>query len=133
MLLSPINFQLQYNSSSGYSKNNEYFYFVSGVNASSSMAINLPEGAYLDHITIYYYDDSSNNLDFSLSKTNITQTSFSTLATYTTIGASSSLKFTSLNANENIAVNNTYTLSVYCSNWDGYNTRIKGVKVYYKE
>ena len=136
MLLSPINFQLSHNSSVGYLKSSEYFYFDSGVSASANMAINLPEGAYLDHITIYYYDNSSNNLVFWLMKTDLTQTGSSILGSYTTQVNSSSLNFVSLNANEYISANNTYILSIFDANgsdWDGYNTRIKGVKVYYKE
>jgi len=134
MLLSPVNFEKSNSNSYSYQKSNDVFYIGSGVNASSNMAINLPEGVYLDHITIYYYDNSSNDLSFSLQRTDLTANGvFNVIDSYTTIGNSSSLSFVSLYANETVVANNSYVFKVSAIPWDGYNTRIAGLKVYYKE
>ena len=135
MVLSPVNFVRQFNNNVNYVRDNSEFYYNSGVNEAVYMPINLPVGAYLDHIVIYYVDNSSSyNLYFSLNKTELNNSGvYTALDSYTTSGTSSSLKTQTLSANETVNSNYSYTVEVVGNPWDGYDTRIIGVKVYYKE
>ena len=134
MVLSPINFGVEYSDAGDFARNYNSFYIYSGIDGNAFMAINLPEGAYLDHIDIYYIDNSSSDdLYFGLFKTNLTDGNFTISDSYTTSGSSASIVSHTLYANDTVSTGYSFSVVVRGTPWGGYNTRVVGVKVYYKE
>jgi len=133
MVLSPVNALPSSNSTSIF-KNEGYVNCSYSSSGEIFFPINLPEDAYLDYVTVFYVDNSSNNLDFELSTKGITNSYYSTVDSYTTIGTSSSFRFVSLNAQQYIGTNNCFAISIRpdgSDTWSG--MMILGIKVYYKE
>ncbi len=94
--------------------------------------VQLPHGAQINSITVYYTDNSNVNLSITLIK-EFYSPGFQSIKTFATNGNSSTpIEET---ANFNHTVNNEnggYFIRVYCANWNESGSKIiKGVKIYY--
>lgn len=116
-----------------------YFSSVGGGQASMSLPLSLPQRAQITGVDVYCYDNSAEDLTFTLlAETNTTTNSFVTLAAATTTGSSSAMQkipLTLAGPNSNRLVQNemySYLLSAYCLNWPAGNSlRIKSVVIRY--
>lgn len=106
-------------------------YVYSGSEAMSA-PVHLPQGAVVTSFRVYFYDNSTSNLEVSLAYIPATG-AYYTLAEVDSIGLSgySNRTTTSINYPTIDNVGRTYHIRAWCDTWDGSNLRIMGVLVTY--
>jgi hypothetical protein len=96
--------------------------------------ISLPHGARLTTMTVYFKDESSENISISLDREALTGGGFSPVANIQTTGDDAAWRSASLELEGHIVDNDNYGyyLRVFVSNWDADGTKaVKGVKIEY--
>lgn len=96
--------------------------------------ISLPHGARLTNMTVYFKDESDENLSISLNREDLNFGVFSPVAQITTSGDDAGWRNDSLELENHVVDNDNYGyfIRVFVSNWDVDGTKaIKGVKIEY--
>lgn len=95
--------------------------------------VHLPQGAVVTEFTVYYYDNSSQDMSVTLFLQRLTGNSYATMArveTSDTPGYDNDT--TTTIANETIDnTDKSYLVSAYCNSWDGSNLKVKGAVISY--
>jgi hypothetical protein len=98
-------------------------------------AVQLPDGATVTKFRVYFYDNSSQNLDISLYYQGLTFGGYGTMATVITSGATTAYTYLETTSITDPVIDNIsrgYLIWVYpMSTWDGFNLRVKGASIYY--
>ena len=98
--------------------------------------INLPVGALITDVYVYYRDNTSDNYKISIFRSDITQASWMYLVDYTTQGSSSDIRVHHFSMSRLITDNGHYFLNMYPTSgdhWQGTNSTLKAVKIIYQE
>ncbi len=109
-------------------------YFNAPVTSQNFFApVHLPHGANITGLTVWFIDNSTNvDLSASLLQRNFGASAFLTLGSVSSIGNSPTVQERSTSVSH--VVNNSsgvYLLSVFCIDWEGAATAIKGARITY--
>jgi hypothetical protein len=98
-------------------------------------ALQLPDGATVTKFRVYYYDNSTQNLDISLDYQSLMVGGYVNMATVITSGASTAYSYLETTNITNPVIdniNNGYLIWVWPLNtWDGGNLRVRGASIFY--
>lgn len=104
-------------------------------NVVMAAALQLPDGATVTKFRVYFYDNSTKDLDIALDYQMLMSGGYGTMASVTTSGASTAYTFLETTSISYPVINNIdrgYLIWVYpLTSWDGFNLRVKGASIYY--
>lgn len=110
-------------------------YFVAAVGPQNLTApVNLPDGATITGATVWFFDNSGvGDLSANFLRRGFAGNGYGTIGSGGTAGASGAVQEIALTITPQAVNNgtNTYILSIYCNNWDGILTTVKGARITY--
>jgi hypothetical protein len=98
--------------------------------------IKLPFGTMISTITVFYLDNSANDYHITIAKYKISNAAVTNAATYTTQGSSSGYQQHTFTINAAAGAYEQYLVDIFPKSgdhWDGNNSAISGIRVYYSE
>jgi hypothetical protein len=110
-------------------------YLPAGAGSIMAAAVQLPDGATVTKFRAYFYDNSSKDLDISLSYQVLMGGLYGEMANVTTSGATTDYRYLETTNITNPVINNIengYLIWLYpLTTWDDWNLRVKGASIYY--